>query len=134
MSSLHPTGIGPLSGRRVLVVEDEYFLAEDIARVLTDLGARILGPVGELHEATAIVDGEVAIDAAVVDINLRSGLVFPLLRVLRQRKVPFVFTTGYDRSAIDAEFRDVSLWEKPLNIAAMAQDLAGLIAGAGANS
>lgn len=129
--SLQQTGDGPLSGRRVLVIEDEYFLAEDIASALKELGARVIGPVGGLQEATAIVEGDAAIDAAVVDINLRSDMVFPLVRVLRARKVPLVFTTGYDRTSIDAEFDDIRLWEKPLDVAGMAQELAGLIAREG---
>src|SRR5215475_4153960 len=87
---------GSLLGRRVLVIEDEYFLADDIERTLSAMGARVLGPFGELKEATDLVDRNVAIDAAVVDINLRNEMVFPLARILRARKVPFVFTTGYD--------------------------------------
>ena len=125
--SLQPTSSGPLAGRRILVIEDEYFLADDIARALRDLGARIVGPVGEFDDAASLVDADVAIDAAVVDINLRSDMVFPLARTLRARKVPFVFTTGYDRKSIDAEFGDIRLWEKPLDIPAMARDLAGMI-------
>jgi CheY-like chemotaxis protein len=127
--SLQPTSTGPLSGRRVLVIEDEYFLADDIARALRELGARIVGPVGELEEAMSLVDGDVSIDGAVVDINLRSDMVFPLARTLRARKVPFVFTTGYDRKSIEPEFGDVRLWEKPLDIPAMARELAGMIRG-----
>jgi two-component SAPR family response regulator len=118
---------GPLAGCRVLVVEDEYFLAEDIARELTALGAGIVGPVGELEEAANIVDADAAIDAAIVDINLQNDMVFPLARKLRVRKIPFVFTTGYDKSSIEAEFHDIRLWEKPVDITAMARELTGLI-------
>lgn len=117
----------PLSGRSVLIVEDEYFLADDIVEVLRELGARIVGPVGELEEATGLVNGDIVIDAAVVDINLRSQLAFPLARMLKARKVPFVFTTGYDGSSVEREFHDVPLWEKPLDVAAMARDLVNLI-------
>lgn len=118
---------GSLSSRRILVIEDEYFLAEDIAEALKAHGARVLGPVGELDEATQIVESDVAIDAAVVDINLRNEMVFSLARVLRARMVPFVFTSGYDRSWIEPEFRDIPLWEKPLDLAGMARNLAGLL-------
>jgi len=117
----------PLSGRRVLVVEDEYFLADDIVQTLKELGARVVGPVGELEEATNLVKGDIAIDAAVVDVNLRNELAFPLARMLRARKVPFLFTTGYDGGSIEQEFQDVQLWEKPLDLAAMARDLVALI-------
>jgi DNA-binding LytR/AlgR family response regulator len=120
---------GPLAGRRVLVVEDEYFLADDIVQALTALGARIVGPYGDLDEATHVVDGDVAIDAAVVDINLRNEMVFPLARVLRSRRVPLVFTTGYDKTSIEPEFQDVRLWDKPLDIRAMARELTRMIEG-----
>ena len=125
--SLQSIAQKPLSGRRVLVVEDEYFLADDIVQILKEMGARIVGPVGELEEATKLVNGDIAIDAAVVDVNLRSELAFPLARILRARKVPFVFTTGYDCSSIEQEFQDIQLWEKPLDLAAMARDLVDLI-------
>jgi DNA-binding response OmpR family regulator len=117
----------PLSGCRVLVIEDEYFLADDIVQALSALGARIIGPFGDLSEATEVVHGDVAIDAAIVDINLRNEMVFPLARLLRARKVPFVFMSGYDDSSIEAEFRDVRLWGKPLDFAAMARELTSMI-------
>ena len=125
--SLQPTRSRPLAGRRVLVIEDEYVLADDIARALRELGARVVGPVGELAEAASLVESDIMIDGAVVDINLRSDMIFPVVRILRARKVPVLFTTGYDRKSIDAEFHDVRLWEKPLDIPAMARDLAGMI-------
>ena len=126
---LQPENTGPLAGRRVLVIEDEYFLADDIVRALTALGARIVGPYGDLAEATTIVARDIAIDAAIMDINLRSEMAFPLARVLRSRKVPLVFTTGYDKSSIEPEFQDVLLWVKPLDIKAMARELTTMIKG-----
>lgn len=125
--TLQPESPGPLAGRRVLVVEDEYFLADDIVQALTALGARIVGPYGDLREAAGVVDRDIAIDAAIVDINLHNEMVFPLARVLRSRKVPLVFTTGYDRSALEPEFQDVRIWDKPLDLKAMARELTSLI-------
>ena len=127
--TLQPESPGPLADCRVLVVEDEYFLADDIVQALTALGARIIGPYGDLQEAINVVDRDVAIDAAIMDINLHDHMVFPLARVLRNRKVPLVFTTGYDRSALEPEFQDVTLWGKPLDLKAMARELTSLIRG-----
>lgn len=112
------------------MVEDEYFLADDIARTLRELGASVIGPVGELGEAVRLLDGDGAIDAAIVDINLHSDMIYPLARKLRSRNVPLLFTTGYDRKSIEPEFQDVPLWEKPLDLPAMARNLTGLINGA----
>jgi CheY-like chemotaxis protein len=128
--SQQPKSPVPLAGCSILVIEDEYFLADDIVRELTRLGARIVGPIAAVEEATSVVDGIVAIDAAVVDINLREETAFPLVRLLRARNVPLVFTTGYDRASIEAEFQDVPLWGKPLDIPAMARELAAMIKGA----
>jgi CheY-like chemotaxis protein len=116
-----------MKGRRILVVEDEYFLADDIGRALRSLGAEIAGPVGDLDDALRILDDGGTLDGAVLDVNIRSEMIYPIARELRERHVPFVFTTGYDKTSVDAEFHDVSLWEKPIDVAAMARGLARLI-------
>lgn len=126
---LQPESPGPLSGCRVLVIEDEYFLADDIMRALTELGARVVGPYGNLGEAIKLVDRDVAIDAAVMDINLHDEMAFPLARLLRSRKVPLLFTTGYDKSSIETEFHDVKIWGKPLDLKAMIRELTSMIRG-----
>ena len=40
-----------LSGRRVLILEDEYFVADDMTRTLTRAGAEIVGPFVDHAEA-----------------------------------------------------------------------------------
>ncbi|WP_284260056.1 response regulator [Bradyrhizobium iriomotense] len=117
----------PLAGRRILVVEDEYFLADDIGETLRTLGAEIAGPVGHLEDAVEILRDGSVLDAAVLDVNLRTGMIFPIARELRARQVPFVFTTGYDRISIISEFQNVLLLEKPIDLAAMARKLTALI-------
>src|SRR5262245_22360744 len=117
----------PLEGRRILVIEDEYFLAEDICSVLRGLGADIIGPAGEVGDAIGIMNSAEIIDAAVLDVNLKDVSILPVADRLRARNIPFVFTTGYDRSAIDVRFKDIQLFEKPINVAAMARSLDKLI-------
>lgn len=117
----------PLAGRRILVVEDEYFLADDIGNALRTLGAEIAGPVGDIKDATTMLHGGGVLDGAVLDINIRAELIFPIARELTAREVPFVFTTGYDKVSIEPEFHDVPLWEKPIDIVAMARTLARLV-------
>ncbi len=118
---------GSLAGCRVLVIEDEYFLADDIVQALTSLGAAVVGPYGDLDEAINAVDRDIVIDAAIMDINLREEMVFPLARLLRARKVPLVFTTGYDSESVVPDLKDVRLWGKPLDIKAMTRELASLL-------
>ncbi|QIO33423.1 response regulator [Bradyrhizobium sp. 1(2017)] len=120
-----------LTGRRIFVVEDEYFLADDIDTTFRALGAEIAGPVGHIEDAFKILHDGSVLDAAVLDVNLRSDMIFPVARELKARNVPFVFTTGYDKISVGPEFQDVLVLEKPIDLAAMAQKLAGLIADRG---
>lgn len=116
-----------LEGRRILVVEDEYFLADDVRDALTEAGAEVLGPVPSVEEASALIAREERIDAAVLDVNLRGELVFPVADALRERGVPFAFATGYDRWAIPDRFADALRVEKPLQARCIADALGPLL-------
>ena len=105
---------GPaLEGMSVLVVEDEYYLADDLRRVLLRLGADVLGPVATEDEALEALSRPARIDLAVLDINLRGTLAFGVADALVERRVPFVFATGYDVSAVPERHRGVPVWQKP---------------------
>ncbi len=120
-----------LTGRRIFVVEDEYFLADDIGETFRALGAEVAGPVGDLQDALRILHDGSALDGAVLDVNIRSEMIFPIARELKARHVPFLFTTGYDRFSVSPEFQDVPILEKPIDLAAMAGKLAALMADPG---
>jgi CheY-like chemotaxis protein len=121
MMSAHPQP--SLTGRRVLVVEDEYFLADDLGRALTQLGAEVLGPVATREEAFELLASGERIDLAVLDINLQGESVFPVADTLLEQGVPFLFATGYDQTAIPLQYQQVPRWEKPFAPEALAQAL-----------
>lgn len=104
-----------LSGARILVVEDEFFLATDLERGLRRAGAEVVGPFGRARQASEAL-GETAIDAAILDINLGGEMVFPLADELVTAAVPFVFTTGYDEAIIPARFDSVPRFVKPIDL------------------
>ena len=58
-----------LSGRRILVVEDEVIVAWLLEDMLADFGCAVIGPAARVGQALAMVEAE-AIDAAVLDVNL----------------------------------------------------------------
>ena len=116
-----------LAGRRVLVIEDEYFIADDIARAIRQLGAEIVGPYPTLAEALATLDLPEPIDAAVVDIDLRGELAFQAADELLARGVPFVFSTGYDVTAVPTAYCNVPHWQKPFNPDALARALPSML-------
>lgn len=114
-----------LAKRCVLVVEDEYFLADDMTRALAQLGADVAGPVPTPRQALVLIE-TVKIDAAVLDINLRGETVFAVADALLARGVPFVFATGYDSGSIPEAYREVPVWEKPFDPDQLAGKLPGL--------
>lgn len=109
----------------VLVVEDEYFIADEIAQALEAAGVGILGPVAELHEALRLIDVQ-RVDAVVLDINLRGELAFALADELSARSISFVFATGYDPLVIPERHRSVLRWEKPYDVQAISEHIANL--------
>jgi CheY-like chemotaxis protein len=108
-----------LQGRRLLVVEDEYMIAADLAEALANRGASVIGPAGSIEDALELVSTEQQIDGAVLDINLRGKHAYPVADALRERGVRFVFTTGYDAGTIPAAYLGVPRVEKPVNINAL---------------
>jgi DNA-binding response OmpR family regulator len=110
------------AGRRILVIEDQYLLADDIRRVLQDLGAHVVGPAPNLARGLQLIDAE-RIDAAVLDINLGGKDVFPLAEELKSRNVPFVFATGYEHWVLPPHFRGELRLEKPIEVSELVEAL-----------
>jgi CheY-like chemotaxis protein len=111
---------------RILVAEDEYLLADALADALIALGAQVVGPVGGLAEALALL-ATVPVDGAVLDINLRGEMVFPLADALAASGVSYVFATGYGHESIPERYRDVPTLSKPVDV----QSLKPLLDAAG---
>lgn len=114
-------------GRRILVLEDEYFIADDLQSALVHRGMEVLGPVPTCREALDIIGREHRIDGAVLDINLAGELCFPVADALTERGVPFVFVTGYEEEIVPGRFRHVPRWEKPFNISELVSNLPGAL-------
>ena len=105
-----------LRGRRVLVVEDEYLIAEDLCEELRSCGAVVMGPATSVAHALALLNAEPPPDMAVLDIGLPDAKVYPVADALRARGIPFVFATGYDAWVIPAAYAEVPRAEKPLGL------------------
>lgn len=83
-----------LTGKRILVVEDEPIVAIMIEDILTDLGVTVIGPASTLRDAMQLArDG--AFDAAMLDVNLNGEDGRVVAAFLKEKGVPFVFATGY---------------------------------------
>ena len=131
--SLDMGGAIDLTGHRILVVEDEFYLACDVARVLKGAGAAVLGPCASEAAALDLL-AEDGPTAAVIDINLGGAPSFALARVLAGRGVPYLFVTGYDAEAIPPDLAEVPRLEKPAELRRIVQGLDRLLRGAGPQS
>ncbi|GGY55575.1 response regulator [Parvularcula lutaonensis] len=86
---------GKLSGRRILVVEDEFFIALDIQQVVEEEGAEVTTAMSLDDGFTALSASRDGFDAAILDIRLGDTDVFPLARVLIERGVPVIFHSAH---------------------------------------
>lgn len=114
--------VSDFAGKSVLVVEDEYFLADETRRKLREFGALVVGPTASVRQALALIEST-QVDAAILDVQLGGELVFPVAERLEELGIPYVFATGYDPSIIPERFDGFVLSEKPIDLNAIARAL-----------
>lgn len=100
--------------KKILVVEDEFLIAMDIATMLERQGFEVVGPVGSLEEALTVADAA-DLDFALLDVNLGQGTSERVADVLRARGIPFAFVSGYDRASLPRRHRNELLVQKPIS-------------------
>ena len=117
---------------RVLVLEDEFIIADEIASILEDAGHTVLGPTPTIDSAMSRLEEEGKPDAAIIDANIRGDSSVVVAHRLRELQVPFCLCTGYRSGDMASEFGDVAIVQKPVNPAdllATIQSLAGAAKG-----
>jgi DNA-binding response OmpR family regulator len=112
-----------LRGARILILEDDYYLATDVQYALEKAGARVIGPFPSASEALSAI-ANARLDCALLDINLGHG---PDFEALRASGTPFLFVTGYDAPAIPVEFAAARRPEKPVTPEQIATELCALM-------
>ncbi len=112
-----------LRDRRILVVEDEYLVAMSLAEALQDAGSIVVGPVPSVEKAIKKIELEAHIDGAVVDVNLGGVLAYAVADLLIAKKIPFVFTSGYEDNLLRDRYSRVKNCAKPYLFSAMEEAL-----------
>jgi CheY-like chemotaxis protein len=117
------------TARRALLVEDEGTVALLIEDMLVELGVIIVASVARLVEACEVAR-TAEIDFALLDVNLNGEMVFPVAHILRERQIPFMFSTGYGAGGPNKQFDDVPVIGKPFAIGQLNDALLRLMNGA----
>jgi two-component sensor histidine kinase len=121
-----PADLAPSNNNRILIVEDDGLIGAMLKKVLCDLGCEVVGPISDLNEAVW-TSKQADVAGAFLDIDLDGASVYPVADALVDRRLPFVFVTGYSLSGIDRRFAYVPVLEKPVDIRRVRQLLADYI-------
>jgi DNA-binding response OmpR family regulator len=101
-------------GRRVLVVEDEFLAGLTTIDLLESMGCEVVGPAAHLADALDLARSE-TLDAALLDINLRDEMVWPVAEILQLKKVPLLFLSAFSQlNGLPEPFAGVPSLAKPL--------------------
>lgn len=80
---------------KILVVEDELFVALDIETLLLTHGYAVLGPASTIDAALTLLDAELP-DVALLDFNINGETVILVADRLRGFGIPIVLTSAYE--------------------------------------
>lgn len=84
--------LGPLQGARILVVEDDFFIAIELESILTEAGGQVVGLCRTVEDALAAATGDFAV--ALLDFRMGEETTMAVAERLAARDVPFAFYTG----------------------------------------
>lgn len=117
-----------LKGLKVLIVEDEWLLADHLQAIVEHTGAEALGPVATIEGAMALLDGmPTPPDAATLNVRLVDGPSFPVADRLAAAGVPFAFISANRLDDLPERFAKRPLLAKPFRDADVAALLARLV-------
>lgn len=115
-----------LASRRILVVEDSPVIAVVLEDMLADFGCEVVGPAGNMAIALELAAGE-RMDAAILDVNIRGGKIYPVATMLADRGVPFLLASGYADWTLPAELEDRPRLVKPFSADEVQEKLVQLL-------
>jgi PAS domain S-box-containing protein len=121
-----PATASKLSGRRLLVIEDEPLVALDLIACIEDADGIVVGPAGSEKDALQLIETE-TVDAALLDANLHGKPVDRIAAALTGRNIPFVFVSGHNRDGLPAPFAKAPLVGKPFTHAQIVDTVGNLL-------
>lgn len=103
---------GALSGKRVLVIEDEAMVTMFLQDTLADIGCEVAGMASRFDDAMEKARS-LRFDVAILDVNLNGRQTIPIAEIMAESGSPFVFATGYGAASLPPALRHVPVVPKP---------------------
>ena len=107
-----------LGKQRILIVEDDWVVAQDMSDMIEELGGAVVGPAGQLAQGLVLAESE-ELGGAILDVNLNGENTFALADRLLADNVPVIFATAYDATMRPERFADVPRLPKPFTALAV---------------
>ena len=93
------------SGGSVFLVEDEVMIRMMVADMLEELGHSVAAEAGDVSQGIKLARST-EFEPAILDVNLNGGMITPVAEVIKAKKCPFIFATGYGAAGIPDGYRD----------------------------
>jgi len=116
-----------LAGLRAFVVEDEALLLMTLEDMLADLGCQVVASARHVDEALPVAH-DVAVDVALLDVNVAGVRIDPVARILAARRIPIVFVTGYEAHFLPQGIARSTRVGKPFQVAQLVRGLHEVLA------
>ena len=117
-----------LCGKRVLIVEDEWLLADHIGAIVEGAGGAVVGPVASVADAFVLLaEDRAPPHAATLNVRLEDHVSYPVADRLAYLGIPYVFISANRMQAMPERFHDRPLLAKPFTDPQVIAALAGLV-------
>jgi DNA-binding NtrC family response regulator len=119
------TDPSPVRGKSILVVEDEFIIGMVLCQELARAGAIPFGPITSVADAVKKIDSQ-AIDIVILDAKLAGGSGADLVAFLKERRIPYVVVSGYEKASLPLGLRGVPFVAKPVSMPLLLEAIATL--------
>jgi CheY-like chemotaxis protein len=102
----------PLKGTSILMLEDDFWQAQDARDHLEEAGAKVVTMTGSASAALGSLDRH-PVDVGLLDVNLMGHMSYDFARTLLQRGVPVMFLTGYEADTLPVDLAMTPIMTKP---------------------
>ncbi len=103
-----------LSGKKILIVEDNYLVAEDLRQIIHGADGEVGKASSSAKDALASLEGE-RFDGVLLDVQLQDGTCVEVARQLQRKHIPFVVVSGYSHDWLAPELQKAPYLAKPFD-------------------